>query len=224
VLYDTTVRQLPPAEIRQIVAHEFGHVKRNDVLDGTLVGALGAGTAVCVLYLVLSSPRVRRRAGVDDPSDPISVPLVLAIVAVIVAVSSPVALEISRKIEARADMHALDLTKDPGTLIAMQRRLGTANLGDLDPPWIVTLVRSTHPTTPQRIANARTWAKLHGLPDPPDQAAVPIPRAGATPTPAPTASPAPTPSPRPSPRTTSTPKPSPRTAATPSPRPTPTKS
>jgi STE24 endopeptidase len=57
-------------------------VKRNDVLDGTLVGALGAGTAVCVLYLVLSSPRVRRRAGVDDPSDPISVPLVLAIVAV----------------------------------------------------------------------------------------------------------------------------------------------
>lgn len=224
VLYDTTVRQLPPAEIRQIVAHEFGHVKHNDVLDGTLVGALAAGTAVCVLYLALSSPRVRRRAGVDDPSDPISVPLVLAIVAVIVAVSSPVALEISRKVEARADMHALDLTKDPATLIAMQRRLGTANLGDLDPPWIVTLVRSTHPTTPQRIANARTWAKLHGLPDPPDQAAVPIPRAGATPTPAPTASPAPTPSPKPGPRRTSTPKPGPRTAAKPSPKPSPTKS
>jgi STE24 endopeptidase len=177
VLYDTTVKELPPAEIRQIVAHEFGHVKHNDVTDGTLVGALAAGTAVCVLYLALSSERLRRRAGVDDPSDPASLALVLAIVAVIVAVSSPVALEISRKIEARADMHALDLTRDPATLIAMQRRLSEANLGDVNPPWIVTLVRSTHPTTPQRIANARTWAELHGLPVPPDQAAIPVPAA-----------------------------------------------
>jgi STE24 endopeptidase len=74
-------------------------------------------------------------------------------------------------------MHALDLTRDPATLIAMQRRPSEANLGDVNPPWIVTLVRSTHPTTPQRIANARTWAELHGLPVPPDQAAIPVPAA-----------------------------------------------
>ncbi|WP_019877698.1 M48 family metallopeptidase [Sporichthya polymorpha] len=176
VLYDTTVDKLPPAEIRQIVAHEFGHVKDNDVLDGTLVGALGAATGVCALYLAVSSPWLRRRAGVDDPADPASLALVLAVVAVVVAVSTPVGLAVSRKVEARADVHALNLTRDPATLIAMQRRLSAANLGDVDPPWIVTFLRSTHPTGPTRIANARTWARLHGVPEPPDQADVPIPR------------------------------------------------
>jgi STE24 endopeptidase len=177
VLYDTTVKALPPAEIDAIVAHEFGHVKRNDVLDGTLVGALGASAGVCVLYLALASPRLRRRAGVEDASDPASLALVLAVVAVIVAVSTPVALTVSRKVEARADVHALNLTKDPATLIAMQRRLSTANLGDLNTPWIVTFARGTHPSTAQRIANARTWARLNGVAEPPDQAAVPIPKA-----------------------------------------------
>lgn len=179
VLYDTALDKLPPAEIRQIIAHEFGHVKRNDVLNGTLIGALGAATGVCVLYLALSSPRLRRRADVDGPggvADPASIPLVLAVVAVVVAVSTPAALEVSRKVEARADVHALNLTRDPGTLISMQRRLSTANLGDLDTPWIVKFLRSTHPGGPLRIANARTWARLHGLPEPPDQAAVPIER------------------------------------------------
>lgn len=176
VLYDTTINTLPPAEIRQIVAHEFAHVKRNDVLDGTLTGALGAATGVCVLYLALSSPRLRRRAGVEDVSDPASVALVLAVVAVVVAVSSPAALEISRKVEARADVDALNLTRDPATLISMQRRLTTGNLGDVDAPWIVRFVRATHPSAPLRIANARTWARLNGVPEPPDQAAVPIER------------------------------------------------
>ncbi len=182
VLYDTTVNTLPPAEIRQIVAHEFGHVQRNDVLDGTLVGALGAATGVCALYLALSSPRLRRRAGVDGGdggnriADPASLPLVLAVVAVVVALSTPVGLQVSRKVEARADVHALNLTQDPATLIAMQRRLSAANLGDVDPPWIVQFLRSTHPTGPLRIANARTWARLYGVPEPPDQAAVPIER------------------------------------------------
>ena len=179
VLYDTTLSTLPPAEIRQIIAHEFGHVKRNDVLNGTLIGALGTATAVCLLYLALRSPRLRRRAGVDGPSgaaDPASIPLVLAVVAVVVAVSSPVALEVSRKVEARADIHSLNLTRDPATLISMQRRLSTANLADLDTPWIVKFLRSTHPGGPLRIANARTWARLQGLPEPPDQAATPLER------------------------------------------------
>lgn len=189
VLYDTTINKLPPAEIEQIVAHEFGHVKRNDVLHGTLVGALAASAGVCALYLALGSPLLRRRAGVEDPSDPSSLALVLAVVSVVVAVSTPIGLAVSRKVEARADMHALDLTQDPATLIAMQRRLSASNLGDLDPPWIVTFVRSTHPTGPQRIANARTWALLHNVPEPPDQAAVPL----SSPSPGPGASPAPSP-------------------------------
>ncbi len=175
VLYDTTVNTLPPAEIRQIIAHEFGHVKRDDVLHGTLVGALGASCGVCAIFLGLASGRLRRRAGVEDPADPASLALVLALVAVLVFVSTPVALLVSRRVEARADVHALELTRDPATLIEMQRRLALRNLADLDANrWVVGL-QSTHPDSPLRIANARTWARLNGAPVPPDQAAVAIP-------------------------------------------------
>lgn len=175
VLYDTTVATLPPAEIDQIVAHEFGHVKRDDVLRGTLVGALGASCGVCALFVALSSRRLRRRAGVTDPANPDSLALVLAVVAALVAVSTPPALLVSRRVEARADVHALDLTGDPAALIAMQRRLALRNLSDLDANrWVVGL-QSTHPDSPLRIAHARTWARLHGRPEPADQAAVPIP-------------------------------------------------
>jgi STE24 endopeptidase len=52
-------------------------------------------------------------------------------------------------------------------MIAMQRRLSTRNLSDLDPSPIVFGMFSTHPTGPQRIALARTWAALNGMPVPP---------------------------------------------------------
>lgn len=174
VLYDTTIRELPPDEIRQIIAHELAHVQRRDVLNGTLIGALGAGAGVCLLYLALSSRRLLRRAGVDEPSDPASLALVLALVAGITAVCLPVVGLVSRKVEARADIDSLELTRDPATLIDMQRRLSTTNLSDLDAPPIVIGLRATHPNAPTRIANARTWAQLNGVPVPPDQAGVPI--------------------------------------------------
>lgn len=167
VVYDTTLSKLPENETRAIIAHELGHVKRNDVLHGTVEGALGAGAAVCLLFVLVQSPWLRRRADVPDVRDPSALALLLALVALLGAVTTPVSLLVSRRIEARADVHSLTLTHDPGTLIAMQRQIAETNLADLDPPWPEVWFYATHPTGPQRIAAARTWAKLNGLPVPP---------------------------------------------------------
>lgn len=64
----------------------------------------------------------------------------------------------SRRIEARADQHALDLTRDPEQFIAMQRRLALTNVADVDPPRLLELLFATHPSTARRIAAARAWA------------------------------------------------------------------
>ena len=96
--------------------------------------------------------------------------LLLAVVAVLVAVSGPVQALVSRRIEARADVHALDLTRDPTAFAQMQRRLAVSNLSDLDPSPVVFGLFSTHPTAPQRISLARDWARQHGLPEPPSMA------------------------------------------------------
>ncbi len=72
----------------------------------------------------------------------------------------------SRRIEARADMHALDLTRDPETYVRMQRSLGARNLDELSPGALEYALWNTHPTGPQRIAMGREWARLHRVPVP----------------------------------------------------------
>lgn len=163
VVYDTTLRDMSPEEIRLITAHELGHVKNHDVLRGTLIGALGIAFGVCLLYLVLELPWLQHRAGVSALADPRSIALILAMVAVFTQLATPVELLVSRRIEARADVHALDLVRDPTGQIAMQHRLAVANLADLDPDPIVYGLFASHPTPPERMAIARDWAKIHGV-------------------------------------------------------------
>ncbi|NEK84540.1 M48 family metallopeptidase [Blastococcus saxobsidens] len=160
VVYDTLLDRLPDAEIEAIVAHELGHVANDDVLTGTLMGALGAGAATALLGWLLSWAPLLRRAGAEAPGDPRVVPLLLLLVSVGGLLGTPLQNLVSRQIEARADVHALDLTRDPEAFIAMQRRLSTTNLGDPDPPAAWHWYFGSHPTAAQRIALAQDWQRL----------------------------------------------------------------
>jgi STE24 endopeptidase len=171
VVWDTALQQAAPEEVAAVAAHELGHAARRDVLHGTLVGALGAAVAVCLLAAALQWSPLLHAAGVTHASDPRSLALVIALGTVGGALAGPVYNARSRQVEARADAYALDLTHAPDTVVAMQRRLAVVNIADLAPhPLTVTLFAS-HPPTIARIAQARTWARTHGLPDPPRLAA-----------------------------------------------------
>ncbi|MBT8226683.1 MAG: M48 family metalloprotease [Dactylosporangium sp.] len=159
VVYDTLLGEAPPAEISSVVAHELGHARDRDVLVGTLLGALGAAAAVVGLYLLGSWGGLLRRAGVDSLTQPRAVALIVALVALAGLAAGPVQAGISRRIEARADAHALTLTRDPATFEAMQARLSRVNLGDPDPPWLEHLLFGSHPSTVERMAAARAWAR-----------------------------------------------------------------
>jgi STE24 endopeptidase len=163
-VYDTVLDRLPDEQIESIAAHELGHVAADDVLTGTLLGALGGAGGVALLGWVLTSPRLLRRAGADGPADPAVVPLLLLLVAVGTLVSTPVQNLVSRHVEARADVAALDLTRDPEAFIAMQRGLAESNLSDPEPPAAWRWFFGSHPTTAQRIAMAEDWARLEGRP------------------------------------------------------------
>lgn len=159
VVYDTLLAQATPQEVRLVAAHELGHARDRDVLTGTLLGALGAAAAVCALSLLLSWPALLRRAGVDDAR---VVPLVLLLLAVGTLVTGPAVNLVSRQVEARADVTALDLTGDVDTFVSSQRRLARTNLSDLDPNPLAYLLFATHPSTTERLALAREWERLRG--------------------------------------------------------------
>lgn len=170
VVYDTLVENGRPDEVRLVVAHELGHSKRNDVLHGTLLGALGVAVLVCAVYLLLTWEPLLRRAGAQAVGDPRVVALLLFLVAAGTLVSSPGQALVSRRIEARADVHALDLTEDADVLARMQRRLATTNLSDLDPNPVEYGLFATHPSPPERLALIRAWARANGRRPPEDLA------------------------------------------------------
>jgi STE24 endopeptidase len=165
VVYDTTLKSATPREIELVTAHELGHAKRNDVLYGTLIGAAGAAAGVCLVGLLMGRQTLLRRAGADSAADPRALALLLAVVAVVATLSGPVQMLVSRRMEARADVHALDLTRDPDGFIAMQKRLALANRSNLTPNPVLQVLFGSHPSTAERIALARDWARLHGVPE-----------------------------------------------------------
>ncbi|MGP3930802.1 M48 family metallopeptidase [Nonomuraea sp. KM88] len=163
VVYDTLLKA-PQPQVELVVAHELGHAEADDVLFGTLVGALGAALGVVLLYLVFGA--VRRRTGVTSIADPRAVGVVMGLMTLGSLIMGPAQNVISRHVEARADVHALDLTRDPATFIAMQKRLAITNISDLSPDPVEYVLYASHPSSPERIALARSWAELNGVPVP----------------------------------------------------------
>jgi len=166
VVWDTTTDSLDTDEIAAVAAHELGHAARRDVLVGTLVGAVGAALGVVLLAAALHWTPLLDAAGVQHADDPRSQALVRAVFAVIGLVGEPWGLAYSRYIEGRADGYALDLFRDPDTVVRMERSLALQNIADLRPRRYEVLLRYTHPPIPERIAHARRWAAEQGVPIP----------------------------------------------------------
>jgi STE24 endopeptidase len=181
VLYDTLLEQAPDDEVEMVVAHELAHAREGDVLTGTLLGAGGAALVVLLTALagswrpLVSKPGLvpgRRSRGRWVPSGAAlgqapAVPFVLATVTVLGFLGGPGEMAVSRHIEARADVVALELTGDADTFVRMQHSLAVAALSDLDPPRALHWWFASHPTAPERIAMARTWAAVTAVPVPP---------------------------------------------------------
>ena len=65
---------------------------------------------------------------------------------------------LSRQVEARADAYALELTREPGAFVGLQRSLAVQNLSEPDPPELLHDLLATHPTTAERIGFGLEWA------------------------------------------------------------------
>ncbi|MDF1603020.1 M48 family metallopeptidase [Nocardioides sp. YIM 152315] len=152
VLYDNLVDDVPQREVLSVVAHELAHAKHDDVLTGSLLGAAGAVAGVGLLALVTGSLARRGRPALREPA---SVPMVLALFAIGTLLASPVQNTISRHIETRADVDALEVTRDPEAFEAVQRQLALRSLADPTPPRVSQFWFGSHPTGLTRIAIAR---------------------------------------------------------------------
>jgi STE24 endopeptidase len=156
VIYDTLIRDFPDDQVRSVVAHELSHVVHKDVQRGLLWLAIVA-PAGTLLVMVLAE-RFNRGRPLGLPAALPALALAAAIVSTALGSASNL---LSRRVEARADTYALNLTDDPAAFIGLTRSLAVTNLADPTPPRIVHLLLGTHPTTMERIGAGLEWAREH---------------------------------------------------------------
>ena len=154
VLYDNLIKDFTPAETRLVVAHELGHVHHQDVPHGLLY------LAIVAPFGMFAVARLGEKlAGRDAIGTPAALPGVLLAVAIVAPAITVVSNQLSRAVEQRADAYALELTGEPKTQIAFQRRIAVKNVSDPDPPGWVTFLLGTHPPTIERIGQAEAAAR-----------------------------------------------------------------
>ena len=154
VLYDTLLRDFPPAQTRLVVAHELAHVRFDDIWRGLLFVAL-----VTPAGFFAVSRLVRAWAPRDREAGPAAVPALTAAAMLMIFLVTVVSNPLSRGVESRADAYSLELTGAAPAFIAQQRRLAVRNVSEPDPPALARLLFGTHPTTAERIGIGLAWER-----------------------------------------------------------------
>src|SRR3954451_6341281 len=156
VIYDTLIRDYPDDQVRSVIAHELSHVVHKDVPRGLLWLAIVAPAATLLVKELAERLNHGRPLGTAG-----ALPALALSVAIVSTLLGSASNALSRRVEARADTYALNLTQDPAAFIGLTRSLAVTNLADPSTPRVFQLAFGTHPTTLQRIGAGLAWAREH---------------------------------------------------------------
>lgn len=160
VLYDTLLRDYPPAQIEVVLAHEMGHWYYHHVL--LMVLGMGAAGWLGLFALQWLLNRTWRWLGLSGPADIAGLPYVLAVVALVSYLALPFENGISRFAESQADAFALATSRNPAAMIQFFEQLAAQNLSLVNPPEWEKFIFYTHPSIGERIGMAEGWKATGG--------------------------------------------------------------
>jgi STE24 endopeptidase len=156
VLFDTLLSTFTKAEIDTVIGHELGHYLNKDILKGFILDAI---LIFPTLYLVDMFLNTFSSGYGISPYMITSLPLFMLSFMLIDLALMPFTAWYSRRLEANADLFALDHIKNPIAQISTERRLADNSLQDDEPPKWVELLLFDHPTVKDRIKMAQNWKK-----------------------------------------------------------------
>jgi STE24 endopeptidase len=154
VFFDTLLKQLTPAEIEAVLAHEIGHFKRKHITQRmVLTFALSLGF-LFVLGLLIDAPWFYQGLGVATPSTAMALVLFFMAVPAFTFPLTPLSSLMSRRHEYQADEFAAQET-DAGELIHALTKLYRDNASTLTPDPLHSAFYDSHPPAALRIAHLK---------------------------------------------------------------------
>jgi STE24 endopeptidase len=145
VLADTLIENFAADETLFVVAHELGHYVRRDPWLSIVVGTLFSAATIGVANRALSATG-RRLLTLSDGAR------FTFYASLFSTLTSPLLAAISRAVERRADVFAVEATGDPHSGARAFRRLREQNLAEDEQPKWAELLFSSHPSLKSRVA------------------------------------------------------------------------
>ena len=159
VFYDTLLKQLNPAEVDAVLAHELGHFKHKHIIQ-RLVAMFAMSLAGFALLGWLSSQfwfytALGVRPNLNAPNDALALLLFMLVIPLFSFFISPLFAQLSRKHEFQADAYAVEKT-DGRDLSNALLKLYKDNASTLTPDPVFVKFYYSHPPASERLARMGT--------------------------------------------------------------------
>src|SRR5580765_2183111 len=150
VVWDTLLDgRFSNAEIRVVLAHEFGHIAHHHLWKGL------AWAALFTFPIAFGVARITaRRGGLGNPG---LLPFGALVLVLLNIAITPLTNVVSRRYEGEADWSALKAAKSPAAQKKLMQQFAETSLQQPNPPTWSYIFFDTHPTLMQRIAMAQAW-------------------------------------------------------------------
>jgi len=155
VFFDTLLKQLSPAEVDAVLAHELGHYRRRHILQRLILmfslslagfGMLGWMSGQAWFYTGLGV-----QPSMDAPNDAMALLLFLLVVPLFTYFLQPLMAQLSRRHEFEADAYAVSQTSG-GDLASALLKLYKDNASTLTPDPVFARFYYSHPPASERLA------------------------------------------------------------------------
>ena len=156
VFYDTLLKQLSPAEVDAVLAHELGHFKHKHIVK-RIVGMFAMSLVGFALLGWLSSQvwfytGLSVRPNLDGGNDALALLLFMLVVPLFSFFISPIFAQFSRKHEFEADAYAVSQT-DGKDLANALLKLYQDNASTLTPDPVFVKFYYSHPPASERLSS-----------------------------------------------------------------------
>ena len=157
VFFDTLLKQLSPAQVEAVLAHELGHFKRRHILKGMLLSLGMSFVGFALLAWLMQQQWFFSGLGVSEPSSHMALMLFVLVSPVFTFLLGPLMARLSRRHEFEADAFAAEQS-DAESLISALVALYRENASTLTPDPLYSAFHDTHPPASIRIAHLKRLA------------------------------------------------------------------